>query len=139
MSRKVEFPKPENKVKKIWNIILVFAIVVVVVQLVNNNKSQSTISNSANEDLWYSGGTLHSLKTEDWRNATYKNKLATCADWAASVKKSRGESYNGDLVSMRRDARNILTCVEEVAKEESLNMKLTEVVASCVILMEADL
>lgn len=72
----------------------------------------------------------------DWRVATFENKLATCADWAANIKIKKGENYNGDLTSMKSDALMILSCVDEVAKDPNIDMKLVEIVASCVVLMK---
>lgn len=41
------------------------------------------------EDNWYKGGNLHEKRVRDWRVATYRNKLATCADFVANGAKNK--------------------------------------------------
>ncbi len=117
-------------------ILLVIASLFYSPEKLSTGKDSSKLESTRTERLWYAGGTLHSSTTVDWRLATYENKLATCADWAATIIKSKGLSYNDDLAAMKRDATEILACIDEVAKESTLNLKLTEVVSSCAILMK---
>jgi hypothetical protein len=37
---------------------------------------------------WYEGGTLHRAKVAEWKDATARNKLATCADFIAKMRNS---------------------------------------------------
>ena len=53
----------------------------------DSSDSTPTYSPQSNVDQWYVGGTLHSSSIAEWKNATEKNKLATCADIVANVKK----------------------------------------------------
>ena len=100
--------------------------------------SSSDDSAKSTSDEWYAGGTLHQATISEWKNATEKNKLATCADFVANVKKMNNESYNGDLVSMKKDATQMMTCIDEAVKgdaAENANMKINEVAATCAILL----
>jgi hypothetical protein len=100
------------------------------------NKPETTVSSSAPiEKKWYAGGTLHTKRLSDWRIATFENKLAASADWAANFKIKKGENYNGDLTSMKADALMMLSCVDEVAKDPAIDIQLNEIVASCAVLM----
>lgn len=123
--------------KKISNQILsILTIVIFSVFAIASSSSDDTTKSSSDE--WYVGGTLHKATISEWKSATEKNKLATCADFAASVKKTNNESYNGDLVSMKNDATQMMNCIDEAVKgdaAENANMKISEVAATCAILL----
>jgi hypothetical protein len=36
-------------------------------------------------NVWYKGGTLHDATLKEWRQATYENQLATCADFISRM------------------------------------------------------
>ena len=55
--------------------------------------SSDNQSSSTSAEKWYVGGTLHKATVEEWKSATEKNKLATCADFAANIKKANNGSY----------------------------------------------
>jgi hypothetical protein len=86
---------------------------------------------------WYSGGNLHNVKCSKWKNASYRNKLATCADWAANrpwIKKKVQAS--GDLNTLKPYANQLLRCMDEaITGPESNNMSTARVAASCMVLM----
>ena len=44
-----------------------------------------TISTCIFGKNWYEGGTLHSSSALVWQNASYENKLATCADFISTA------------------------------------------------------
>jgi hypothetical protein len=37
---------------------------------------------------WYAGGSLHKASGQEWRAGSYRNKLATCADFVTTMYKS---------------------------------------------------
>ncbi len=81
------------------------------------------------EENWYVGGTLHQSTLQDWANANDKDKLATCADFVANVK-----DYQGDMGKMKEDATIIMNCIDELAKESTLeNEKSAEMAATCFV------
>lgn len=63
---------------------------------------------------WYQGGTLHKATWSEWQKGTYENKVATCADFVASM--------NNDNLLTSEISRNLLTVehyrplAEELAK-----------------------
>jgi len=93
----------------------------------SNRKTQSRVS----VDKWYQGGTLHKVKIADWKNATTKNKVATCADFVATV--------DGDISmsEMRERAKELKDCIDEATRgiESTNEMKVSEVASSCIILL----
>ncbi len=102
-----------------------------------NGSNTSIVKAAVNEKVWYAGGTLHNGTLDDWRTASFENKLATCADWAANAKKVYGESYGSNFqAALRKDAMEIKACVDEVALEPTLNMKLNEIAVGCIVLMK---
>lgn len=40
---------------------------------------------NANTQKWYEGGTLQNASAITWQSASYRNKLATCADFVAAM------------------------------------------------------
>ena len=88
-----------------------------------------------NQDLWYVGGNLHSSTVNEWKNATDKNKLATCADFVANIKKTNGQSYNGDTNLMKKDAMELLSCIETaILDEKGSSIKISEVTVLCAMM-----
>ena len=86
----------------------------------------------ANEDKWYVGGTLHKSNLKEWKSASDKDKLATCADFVASNK-----DYEGDMDKMKSDAQELLDCINEVAISSELeNEKTSATAAACVLLLK---
>jgi hypothetical protein len=61
--------------------------------------------------LWYQGGTLHDKTIYDWKQATYSNKLATCADFIAASK----DNLNIDITtvdSIKPFAEQLVICMD---------------------------
>lgn len=85
------------------------------------------------EKKWYAGGTLHQATKAQWKSATVENKLATCADFVANVRKDKGGTYN-NLDSMKVDAEQMMFCIETALTAFNDNNKVAEIAASCAIL-----
>lgn len=81
-----------------------------------NNSHYLNNNSQPKSNAWYVGGTLHKANVSEWKNSTDENKLATCADFVANIKKINKQSYNGDLVSMKIDAIEMMTCIDENLK-----------------------
>lgn len=102
----------------------------------NTKMSEPVIYNFV-ESKWYENGTLHKSSVADWKNATYKNRLATAADWALSqpqindiVKKSRS------IDTGKPFAEELVKCVNNAASGKGYgSMKVSELATSCMILM----
>ena len=85
---------------------------------------------------WEQGGTLHKSTLSQWNISSDENRLATCADFAATVWKeeimSKGKGWEKELLIR---SYYLMTCVDEVAEERSLGyMKVAEVASACTIL-----
>ena len=62
---------------------------------------------------WYEGGTLHNATITQWKNATYRNKLATAADWlAGTIWKGNLKSLD-DFKKLKVKARMLVKAVDE--------------------------
>ena len=93
----------------------------------NDTSRKSKSSNSV--DKWYIGGNLHKSKVIEWKNATEKNKLATCGDFIAKV-----VDKNTSLGVIKRKAENLKICINEATVNESENNKTVAKIASlCII------
>lgn len=59
------------------------------------------------EKKWYEGGTLHKAKVADWKKATDRNKLATCADFMAVV------DNTVTMTELKKRAIKLKKCIDE--------------------------
>ena len=73
---------------------------------------------------WYEGGNLHSVKISEWEIATYRNKLATCADFMAKTDNTIS------MEELKRRATNLVRCIDNAGG--SSNDKVSTVAAICV-------
>lgn len=92
----------------------------------SENNSVST------QDEWYAGGDLHKKTISDWKVATEKNKLATCADFVLS--QNKGMDFN----VLKIKANALVTCIDETVEGHSeVDSKgVSEIAAQCMLLMD---
>ena len=96
------------------------------------NKSQGT-SNVDKE--WYQGGTLHKSMAFQWKQAEYRNKLATAADWVSGSMRQKGYTPKS-MDEIKKKAKELLICVEEAIDEPKImDIRMVEVAVVCMILM----
>jgi len=86
---------------------------------------------------WYEGGTLHKGAVQDWKNATYPNKLATCADLACSRPQIKKELLNSSTMEpLKKYANQLITCLDEACAGEGYeNQKIASLAAVCMMQM----
>jgi hypothetical protein len=89
------------------------------------------------DNSWYEGGALHRATVSQWNKASYSNKLATAADWAMVRPKIKDKvEQTGDMETLKPFAVELIQCVDEAAAGKGYdNMKVSELAASCMILM----
>lgn len=90
------------------------------------------------DNSWYEGGTLHRATVSQWNKASYANKLATAADWAMIRPKIKDKvEQSRDMETLKPFAVELVQCVNEAAAGKGYdNMKVSELAASCIILMK---
>lgn len=83
---------------------------------------------------WYSGGTLHKATVGEWHQATYANRLATCADWVVAANRAEAER---DFSTVKPKAIELEKCITEATKDisEIQHHQVTEYAATCLILL----
>ena len=65
---------------------------------------------------WYSGGTLHRATVGEWRSASYRDKLATAADWALAHDRVKSEVMgSGSMQTLKPFAIDLVACVDGAA------------------------
>jgi len=86
------------------------------------------------ETEWYVDGTLHNATIAEWHEATYANRLATCADFIVSANQAEAER---DFSTVKPKAIELEKCITEntVNRAEVQHQKVTESAAICVILL----
>tara|TARA_B100001063_G_scaffold203322_1_gene197475 strand:+ start:200 stop:652 length:453 start_codon:yes stop_codon:yes gene_type:complete len=81
---------------------------------------------------WYEDGDLHKSYVMEWRDASYKNKLATCADWMAVVDK------NISMSLLKKRAEQLVICIDEAVATDARGQKIsgtlktTDLAVSCI-------
>jgi hypothetical protein len=88
-----------------------------------------TANIDTNTDQWYVGGSLHKSKVSEWKVATEDNKLATCGDFVANIKKGLSMS------ELKIKATELKTCIDEATAGSNTTdeEKVTEIAGLCAI------
>ena len=102
-----------------------------------NYAKQKTFSqqNKIESRNWYEGGTLHRSFVYEWRNSSYRNKLATCGDWMAKVDNSVTMS------ELKKRSKALLICIDEAVsmdatgQEVSGNLETVDIAVLCIKLL----
>jgi len=97
----------------------------------NNTSNYSpSYSNYNSTKKWYEGGTLHSVPVTTWRTGSYRNKLATSADWCAIV------DSTVSFETLKKRASQVLYCVEDaVSGGDADHMQISEIATACIIVL----
>ncbi len=101
---------PKKNYNYLWLLLFVFGIIIMLVigyigDSRNSSSTQGTSRTTTSGQQWYEGGTLHKAGILDWKRATDRNKLATCADFVST--------YHPNLTSqqLRLAANEVKTCI----------------------------
>ena len=78
----------------------------------------------AQQDKWYEGGTLHNVSAIEWQQASYENKLATCADfissmWIEKLLKPSLQNQIKTMDDMQVLAQELVTQMDAAMKEST--------------------
>lgn len=110
------------------NLIFIALIGILVLSSCGGNTSNTSTNSQTKVDNWYEGGTLHKAKISDWKTATDKNKLATCADFMATVDNSVS------MDELKRRAKSLVTCIDESTRgiDNTNNESVSSIAALCI-------
>jgi len=88
---------------------------------------------SATADAWYSGGSLHRATAAEWKMASYSNRLATSADFAAKLATSNGR--NVTIEELKPLAVAMEVCISQAAQGAAADkMDVAFLAAACDVL-----
>ncbi|WP_395066579.1 hypothetical protein [Flavobacterium sp.] len=108
-----------------------FLLLILVVKCISSSPEEvnPTANIDTNIDKWYSGGNLHQAKISEWKVATEENKLATCADFVANIKKDLPMS------ELKIKSIEMKNCIDEATRGLSStdNQKANEIAALCAL------
>lgn len=85
---------------------------------------------------WYEGGTLHDASIDDWKKATNRNKLATCADYALLL-----HPNFKDVDDLKPYALAISVCIDEGTVDDLEMFKditVKETASMCILLIRSE-
>ena len=86
----------------------------------------------AHEPQWYEGGNLHQATLREWCAATDANRLATAADFAATILKGQNLSVG----QLRPKAAALIEAIRPSAEKRELgSLQVSEVAASAAVPM----
>ncbi len=113
------------------NLIFLSLVGLVLLSSCGGNNSNKPEANQTTIEKWYEGGTLHKAKISEWKSATSKNKLATCADFMATV----DNSVSMDV--LKRRAQALVTCIDKSTKglENTNNESVSSIASLCITTM----
>ena len=112
------------------------AVVVFFVVACGQPNHKSTIQSEVpKQKEWYEGGTLHKATIAEWKAATESNKLATCADFVASLEKP------SSMDAMLDQALALKNCINEATEGISAADKesVVDIASACTILLREGL
>jgi hypothetical protein len=96
---------------------------------------------------WLKGGSLHKATVQEWRQATYKNRLATSSDWFVSITRAQNPKLQMKLDKLNNEewnatvkecSKQLEICVSEMASDEkswSSNSLVATIASTCYIYM----
>ncbi len=91
------------------------------------------IASAAAGEEWYQGGTLHNVTAKEWHAATYRNRLATSADFVAGAKAA------SNMKELRERAVGLERCITAGTDDPALEeLKVKDVAAACLVLLGYD-
>lgn len=104
-----------------------FLLLVIAVKCLGSSSEE--IYSNENIDKWYAGGNLHQAKISEWKVATEENKLATCADFVANIKKDLPMS------ELKIKSIEMKNCIDEATRglPSTDNEKANEIAALCAL------
>jgi hypothetical protein len=82
---------------------------------VNSSPASASPNPQAQEKKWYQGGTLHKATALEWQNATYDNKLATCADFFWTL--YQGKNFKQTILSSIKSTDDMVPYVEKLVAD----------------------
>ncbi len=103
------------------------------------NQTPRTYSSANRERQWYQGGTLHHATVDQWRRASYRNKLATAADWLSATL-WRGHLHSTrDFDRLKGKARILVIAVDAAVVGVDPGHDIANVAAVLLVTMGDDL
>ena len=78
---------------------------------------------------WFEGGTLHEATIAEWKKATEENKLATCSDFIAKIKKVTS------LEDLKKRSVELKVCITTATKglPSTDNAKVRDIAVLCAV------
>ncbi len=93
---------------------------------------------NAHAEKWYEGGTLHSKTANEWHRASYRDRLATCADFISNVSSDATLDilFTNSMRLLKERSVSLERCITKATDDPKLmTMKLSEVAVACVVLL----
>ena len=137
--------KTDQSAAQGFAVLILVGIVIFIVSTVSDcggpisSKSLSRpVPQPASVKAWYSGGTLHSATMADWHAAPYENRLATSADIVCKIYEMAGKSVP-PVADIKPPAETLEREISAAYVKEADNMKVSEVVATLLVLIQQSL
>ncbi len=86
---------------------------------------------SAFAQEWYEGGTLHSKTMKEWNAASYRDRLATAADFTVTSLEKKGLNVSVmDWDDLKEKARAVKVCLDNANSNGVMNNEKVAAVAA---------
>ena len=99
----------------------------------------SRSENPSSSNQWFQGGNLHKATVAQWKGATYKNKLATAADWLAANQWKGHLKTTNDFEKIKVKAQMLVNAVDEVVTVKQTDFLQAAEIAAAIMTMSNDL
>lgn len=118
-------------------ILVIFLVIIalfIIDSVIRDNSNRTNNSYKSTEKMWYEGGTLHNATIAEWRTATTANKLATCSDFVAKIRKDKGIAF--DESEIKKESYDLMSCIDAAIVDVNVdNWKVSEMAATCLVLL----
>ena len=109
---------------------VILAMLIVAVIVVNRGSGKSEEPDMSGL-AWYKGGNLHESTVLQWKEATFRNQLATCASFVYF------EDRNLEAQQFKERSMELRDCIDEISYQERSvdisDQRISTIAASCSI------
>lgn len=82
----------------------------------------SAMAMPAIAEEWYEGGTLHEAAISEWQTATQRDKMATAADWTATIVGVDRLKALGGMTALQFFSAELVTCLDGATEDMEVEM-----------------
>lgn len=118
--------------RHVWSSVALLGLAILALGSTDTSTTQQT-SPRASTQKWYQGGTLHKATLDQWRAASYRNKLATAGDWLSATTWKGHLNSPSDFDRLKVKAAKLVKAVDgSIEGVDIPEQSITEIAAALI-------